>query len=155
MHDVLDLLDFVEVHGLQRQVQGVQYSLRLLLPPGSPLNAVLEREGRLGAFDEERLTYTWASLDPRVDALQSRISAIVEGAVGEVCDCGDADCAPAAEDALMTFERVRAEAYRAVGRPVPPRRGPEPPPIAPGLSEAWYCCAEPTNQQLAPILLEA
>jgi radical SAM superfamily enzyme YgiQ (UPF0313 family) len=39
----LDLLDLVETRGLVNHVQPVQYSLRLLLPPGSPLVAVLEQ----------------------------------------------------------------------------------------------------------------
>src|SRR5690606_18787711 len=35
--DFLDLLAFIEDHGLVEAVQPVQYALRLLLPPGSPL----------------------------------------------------------------------------------------------------------------------
>ncbi len=142
------------MHGLQRQIQPVQYSLRLLLPPGSPLNAVLAEQGRLGSFDEERLTYTWSSLDPCVDALQAELAVLVETATGGACDCGDAECVPEAEDVLVTFERVRAAAYAAAGRPVPASTGLAPLAVVPGLSEAWYCCAEPTTQQLDSFRLD-
>jgi radical SAM superfamily enzyme YgiQ (UPF0313 family) len=154
MDDYLDILEFVGRHGLQRAVQPVQYSLRLLLPPGSPLNRVLDDEGLLGPFDEERLTYTWANPDPRVDALQVEVARVVEKAAGAPCDCDDAACTPEAEDAALTFERVRAAAYATAERSVPASRGPEPPALVPGLSEAWYCCAEPTEAQLAPLILD-
>ncbi|MDA0269734.1 MAG: CUAEP/CCAEP-tail radical SAM protein [Chloroflexi bacterium] len=152
LDDTVETLEFVAAHGLQRHIQPIQYTLRLLLPPGSPLNAVLESQGLLGPFDAEHLTYTWANPDPRVDALQARLAEIVEAAAipatGEECD-EDGVCAipGSIEDAAETFERVRAAAYAAAGRERPPR-GLVPMRFVPSLSEAWYCCAEPTEQQL-------
>lgn len=139
LDDVTAMFDFIAGQRLQRAVQPVQYGLRLLLPPGSPLNDVLAAEGRLGVFEEALLTYTWRSLDPRVDTLQAALASMAEAA------------AEAGEDAAATFERARAAAYAAAGRPAPPPgdAGPD----VPGLTESWFCCAEPTAGQLAALSL--
>lgn len=139
LDDVIEMFGFIAEQRLQRAVQPVQYGLRLLLPPGSPLNDLLAAEGRLGTFEEALLTYTWRSLDPRVDALQVALASMAESA------------AEAGEDAAVTFERARAAAYAAAGRPAPPPgdAGPD----VPGLTESWFCCAEPTAGQLAALSL--
>ena len=140
LDDFRDLLDFVERHGLVASVQPVQYGLRLLLPPGSPLNATLQAEGRLGPFDDAGLSYTWAAEDPRVDALQRRLSTLVEE------HARDRDCSGGGPSYLDTFREVKrltAEALRGEGgSPVDaaaievasqPRRA------VPGLTESWFC----------------
>ena len=140
LDDLIDILDFVTEQRLEGHVQAVQYGLRLLLPPGSPLVARLAAEGRLGPFDADGLTYTWRAVDPRVDALQATLAALVEEAAAE----GD--------EAAATFERVRTAAYAAAGRGAPAARtAPDSTrvaPFVPGLTESWFCCAEPTTQQL-------
>ncbi len=139
LDDVIEMFDFIGEQRLQRAVQPVQYGLRLLLPPGSPLNDVLAAEGRLGPFENALLTYTWTALDPRVDALQAGLASMAEAA------------AEANEDAAVTFERARTAAYAVAGRPGPAVRdaGPD----VPGLTESWFCCAEPTAGQLAALSL--
>ena len=156
MDDLIDILDFIAEHHLERHVQPVQYGLRLLLPPGSPLVAHLDAEGRLGAFDADGLTYTWRAEDPRVDGLQAELSALVEAAADPAgaagCDCGDDACALASEveDAAITFARVREAAYAAAGRHLdaPAPGAVRDAPMVPGLTESWFCCAEPTAQQM-------
>ncbi|MEI6135932.1 MAG: CUAEP/CCAEP-tail radical SAM protein [Chloroflexota bacterium] len=164
MDDLIDILDFVAEHHLERHVQPVQYGLRLLLPPGSPLVARLKAEERLGAFDVEGLTYTWRAEDPRVDALQRELGALVEAAADPAmaagCDSGDDACTEASEveDAAVTFARVRHAAYTAAGRALPESEGTPSgtsAPIVPGLTESWFCCAEPTAQQLTAFHLGA
>ncbi len=134
LEDFLDLLAFVEEHGLVNSVQPVQYALRLLLPPGSPLIETLEAAGRLGPFDDERLTYTWESEDPRVDALQRELALIVERSVtGECRTC-------AGEPYEATFARVKRAALRAftgIDREVAVAQQPRKP--VPGLTESWFC----------------
>ena len=56
----------------------MQYSVRLLLPEGSLLLEHPDIAPFVGPWDPERSTYTWASADPEVDALQQRIAAIVD-----------------------------------------------------------------------------
>ena len=128
--DLLDLLEFIETRGLVGHVAPVQYGLRLLVPPGSALITPLRAQGLLGGYDAEALSYGWAPHDPRVDALQARIAKIVE----QVAHGGGA------RDLGEIFARVKRAALEAVhGRSaarevVPPRQ-----PVAPGLTESWFC----------------
>ncbi len=78
--DVADIVDFVAALDLVPNVDPVQYTIRLLVPQGSLLEPSLAAEGRLGPYDAERLTWTWTSDDPSVDELQTRLTALVEGA---------------------------------------------------------------------------
>jgi radical SAM superfamily enzyme YgiQ (UPF0313 family) len=129
--DFLDVLTFIENHGLVEHVQPIQYAIRLLLPPGSPLIAVLDAEGRLDRFDDDALTHTWHSSDPRLDALQLEIAEIVESSACTNCD---------AEPATETFRKVKAAAHHHLRGDTDhievaqqPRR------TVPGLTESWFC----------------
>jgi radical SAM superfamily enzyme YgiQ (UPF0313 family) len=104
LDDVADLVDFVAALDLVANVDPIQYTIRLLVPQGSLLEPVLAPEGRLGAYDPERLTWAWASDDPAVDALQTRLAAIVEGAQ------------TAGEPIGRIYGRVRAAVHAAAGR---------------------------------------
>ena len=128
-----ELLEFIERRGLVHHVQPVQYALRLLLPPGSPLIATVAAEGALGAFDAERLTHEWTNPDPRVDALHTRLSAIVEEAAAR----HDHD---SAGDTLEVFARVKGATLEALGRPAHDLEvAPQPRGVVPGLTESWFC----------------
>ena len=130
--DYLDMPAFVDEHGLVGNVQAVQFGLRLLLPPGSPLVPVLEREGLLGPFDDSGLTFTWKNPDARMDALQREVAAIVEAAAGGHEHDGG-------EPAEVTFANVRQAAYLALeGRDAPPVVT-RPAKAVPGLTESWFC----------------
>ena len=144
VEDFAELLAFVEEHGLVRHVQPVQYTLRLLLPPGSPLVALLGEQGLLGDYDPEALTYTWESGDERLDALHAEVCAIVE----------QAGCTT---DEVEVFARVKRAALGALrGYATPVEVAPQPLTAPPGLTEAWFCCAEPTAAQFVPLVpLEA
>ena len=127
--DYLALLEFIEARDLVDHVDPVQLTIRLLVPPGSML---LERPALrpyLGALDAPGLSYRWTHPDPRMDRLQREASALV------------ADAARAAEQPAVTFQRVRLLAARYAGRPVraPFRTPPPERPIAPRLTEPWFC----------------
>jgi pyruvate-formate lyase-activating enzyme len=124
--DLIALLDFVHEHDLVGSVDPVQYSVRLLLPEGSLLLHHPDLVPFLGPWDAERSTYTWASPDPEIDALQQRIAAIVD----------------TTDDAITVYARVR----RAVG--APPVDLTDVTTGRPRLTESWFCCAEPTELQL-------
>jgi radical SAM superfamily enzyme YgiQ (UPF0313 family) len=122
----LELLETLEARGWLGQVDPVQLSIRLLVPPGS----LLEQDPAFsaGVLDEEALTWRWAHPDPRMDALQRRVAALVEAA------------AAAHEDPVETAGRVKALALAAAGRPHAhvPRLAPERR-RAPRLTESWFC----------------
>jgi radical SAM superfamily enzyme YgiQ (UPF0313 family) len=134
MDDYLDLLDFVEAEGLVDQVDPVQYTIRLLIPPGSLLLSRPAIQPFLGSLDPAAFTYRWTHPDARMDALQREVSALVEDAAG------------AGDDHVATFYRVRAlsaaRGGRGGGHP-PAAGGPRfPPPERPipaRLTEPWFC----------------
>ncbi len=125
LDEVADIVDFVAALDLVPNVDPVQYTIRLLVPEGSLLEPVLTAEGRLGRYDTERLTWTWSSEDPAVDALHIRLAALVEGAQ------------TAGEPISQIYERVRAAVHSAAGRHSAPvsygREG------RPRLTEPWFC----------------
>jgi hypothetical protein len=129
--DVVALLEFVHQHDLVGSVDPVQYSVRLLLPEGSLLLEHPDLAPFVGRWDAERSTYTWASPDPAVDALQQRIAAIVDrddDPVTLYALVRDAAGAPPVDLTHVTTDRPR-------------------------LTETWFCCAEPTELQLTNLQL--
>jgi hypothetical protein len=128
-----DLVEFVADHDLVENVDPVQYAIRLLLPPGSLLLDDPEVAAAVDGYDADRLSYTWQSREPGIDALHGELSAIVERA------------AAAGEAVTQTYARVR-EAVGAPRREVAPAAT-----SRPRLTESWFCCAEPTEQQLGAL----
>lgn len=132
--DYLEMLACIEERGLVHHVQSVQYALRLLLPPRSPLADVMASEGLLGPLDTERLTYLWSHPDPRMDALQTSLAAIVEESTSQHTHD------TAGGDALEVFGRVKRAALAAAnGADGPVEVAPQPPGFVPGLAESWFC----------------
>ena len=127
----LYLLDCVQSKGLIDHVDPVQYTIRLLVPPGSSLLSQPAIQPDLGALDQESFTYRWTHPDPRMDELHKAVSVAVESA------------SQISEDAFVTFHRVRNLAYAAIGREessvafpmdvLPDRKRP------PRLTEDWFC----------------
>ena len=120
--DFTELLDFAEAEDLIDHIDSVQYTIRLLVPPGSLLFGHPEMQPHLGDFDPERLSYCWKHPDPGMDALQAQLASLVEQDVA------------AEADAYDTFRRVRLAAGSSTRRP--PRRRRQRPPH---LTEPWFC----------------
>jgi len=143
LDDYLELFEIVESHDLIDATDPVQYTIRLLIPPGSALLTRSDVRRFLGPLDQAGFQYQWTHPDPRMDKLQQEVSAAVEAA------------ASTSEDPVATFDRLRAIAYRFANRqppaptasrtPLRDRRRP------PRLTEPWFCCAEPTESQLRPL----
>ena len=126
LEDYLEMFEFVEREGLIDHVDPVQFTLRLLVPPGS---ALLTRDAitpYLGPLDQAAFIHRWTHPDPRMDLLQREASRMVEAAAGE--------------DAASTFYRLKALAFSTAGLPLEPA-----PALAAGrwqpprLTEAWFC----------------
>lgn len=130
LDDYIDVLKFVESEGLIDHVDPVQYSIRLLVPPGSLL---VSREGAsdvFGPLNEEQFTYQWSHTDPRMDELHRNVSRLVEQA------------AQRNEDASATFYRICDLAYRARGEEYSLKQAKRLSPLRPRpprLTEAWFC----------------
>lgn len=131
----LDLLQQLVTLLLIEAVPPIQLAIRLLVPECSYLLQLPEFMQHAGAFDPAILGYPWRNPDVRVDTLQSEIQDWVAQAEGQGLSRRE------------IFTRIWELAHRAAARPVPAL------PVnlgasIPHLSEPWYCCAEPTHQQL-------
>lgn len=133
----IDLLDKIAELKLIMSVNPVQLSLRLLIPSGSRILELPKEETCITDFNPASLGYTWIHQDPEVDALQEKIRTWTEQAESEGLS------------RLEIFNGIRRIALKAAGRDdkdVTEEQCGEPVPVH---SESWYCCAEPTEQQLA------
>ncbi|HWN30929.1 MAG TPA: CUAEP/CCAEP-tail radical SAM protein, partial [Burkholderiales bacterium] len=130
----IELLRRIADLDLVESVPPVQLSIRLLIPKGSYLLQLPGFSDLIEDFDPVLLGYPWRHRDPRVDRLQSQVQSLVE----------QSEKLPRRE----AFERIRQMAHAALGIRVPalPKSKNQRP--IPRLSEPWYCCAEPTHQQL-------
>jgi hypothetical protein len=120
-------------------VAPVQLSIRLLIPQGSYLLKLDNLAGTLSDFDPKLLGYRWANPDPRVDALQRDIQSWVFTAEERELD------------RQAIFQGIRELAHQASGLETPPLPAGCTGNPVPRLSENWYCCAEPTCEQLTSI----
>ncbi|HUD70680.1 MAG TPA: CUAEP/CCAEP-tail radical SAM protein, partial [Dongiaceae bacterium] len=80
LDDYLEMLDFAASWDLIDSIDPVQWSIRLLVPPGSLLESHAEFLPVRGGLDEARFSWTWKHADTRVDALQRDVAAIAEAA---------------------------------------------------------------------------
>src|SRR5262249_29790254 len=97
--DYIDVLEFVDSENLIDHVDPVQFSIRLLIPPGSLLLEDPDRERWLGQLIQESFSYEWSHPDPQLDDLHREVTEIVERAVERN------------EDAAETFLKIREVAY--------------------------------------------
>lgn len=132
----LELLETIRELDLVANVAPIQYAIRLLIPAGSRLLELDDVVELVEPFDEEALLYPWRNADPRVDRLHSDVLAAVEAASDD--------------EREMTFAAIRRLARAAAGLPDDEGQAAiaEHRTAVPHLSEPWYCCAEPTEQQV-------
>lgn len=142
LQDQIDLLDLIAGNDLIDSVDPVQVGIRLLVPPGSLLLGRPAMREHLHGYDPDGFSHLWQHQDPAMDELQVEIAKLV------ACDA-DSGAAPRSTHAAI--RRLTARAAEASGlswpdaeQELPPSRS-----ASPRLSEPWFCCAEPTNAQLA------
>jgi hypothetical protein len=121
-----DLLDTIHAIDLVDHVSPIQLAIRLLVPQGSRLLELDEMRAHVGPFDAETLTYRWTHPDPRVDALQRDVMALVGMRL--------------TSDRRPLFDEVRTIAHERAGLPCTadprPARARA---TVPYLNEPWYC----------------
>jgi radical SAM superfamily enzyme YgiQ (UPF0313 family) len=139
----LDLLQVLAEQDLIENVAPIQLAIRLLIPAGSRLLDLAEIRDSVEPFDAAALVYPWKHSDPRVDALASEVSGIVERE----------------EKLRRSRAEIFAQIWRAAARliddaPQIPDAlfASQAPRVAiPHMNEPWYCCAEPSSDQLVSI----
>ena len=140
--DLVELIDFVIAHDLVPNVDPVQFTVRLLIPEGSLLLGRPSTAPYVETYDQDRLGWSWSHPDPAVDELQDDLAHLVETHVEQANS--------------STFEEIDAMIRSNAGTSrVQPKTGT----VSRGpagerahLTEAWFCCSEPTAAQLAPLL---
>jgi radical SAM superfamily enzyme YgiQ (UPF0313 family) len=136
----LDLLRVLHAEALIENVAPIQLGIRLLIPEGSRMLELPDVRNLVAPFDPQSLTYPWKNTDPRLDGLSETIQEISAAAEREK------------ESRSATFERIWNAAHIAAGQSAPPLDIATRPQLAvPMLTEPWYCCAEPTRDQLISI----
>jgi len=138
MDGYLDLLRVLVAEELVENVAPIQLGIRLLIPEGSRLLESEEMRQAVGAFDAESLVYPWTNSDARVDVLSETVQSIA------------AEADRKKESRGAAFARIWEAAHAAAGIDAPELRVVEGRGV-PFLSEPWYCCAEPTRDQLVAI----
>lgn len=140
LEDLVELIDFVGEQDLIGNVDPVHYSIRLLVPEDSLLLDSPAMTPHLGEYRAEALSYEWTPIDPRTDVLQGQLAQIVENAAAE------------GTPIAITYGRVRSAVRQAAGLCCDTAVMDEAMIAAsqdrPRLTEAWFCCAEPTDMQL-------
>ena len=121
----LDLLETFEERGFIGRIDPVQFSLRLLVPPG--LLLVGDPDLPLEGLDAAGLTWRWRHPDRRMDELQVRVAALVDSA------------ATRGEDPAATLHEVKALALAAAGRAHSHVARPFSTSGTPRLTESWFC----------------
>lgn len=81
--DYVELLQFITESGIEDQIDPVQLSIRLLVPPNSTLLKQSDIWDHITDFNEAAFAYEWRHPDPEMDALQREVGEIVENAVKE------------------------------------------------------------------------
>ncbi len=125
------LLNTIAELGLIENVNPVQLALRLLIPSGSRLLELDEIQQVIGPFDPAALMYPWKHTDPSIDELAQSVMTLVNGG-----------------NRQQIFQRIWELAH---GTPMDNTLDAVPQNAIPYLDEAWYCCAEPTEDQLARV----
>ena len=133
----IDLLSMISELNLIENVSPVQLGIRLLIPEGSRILELKDINQFLGDFDAEKLSYNWESVDPLADEMESEVNKAIQLGVSE------------GASRRGIFEKVWILAHNAFNKlapALPPERVES---TIPTLSEPWYCCAEPNDEQIA------
>lgn len=125
LQDFQEFLRWIRLRGLISSVPSVQYSIRLLVPPGSWLVDMPESDAWLGDLNAANFSYSWIHPDKRMDELQLEIMEIIQQSPG---------------DPIETFNRVESLAYEVAGQQPPGIPTPYIDEISqPRLTEDWFC----------------
>ena len=128
--DYLDMLAFIDAHELIDHIDPIQYTIRLLVPPGSALLNNPETYAWLGSLDQAAFIYHWAHPDPLMETLHSQVCRLVE------------QTDQAKEDPLTTSRHIQSLACAATSG-TPPVVLPPPALLkrrrVPRLTESWFC----------------
>ena len=129
LDDYLEILEFVDTHRLVYHVDPVQFTVRLLIPPGSYLLNRPETKALSLTLDQTAFSYMWEHPDPRMDELHKTVNALVQNDVRT------------GVETLDTFYRIwELASDMQSSRHTPLCREKKQTHLpAPRITEAWFC----------------
>ncbi len=127
------LLGMLEELELIQHVAPIQLAIRLLITNNSPLLDLPDIQAVIADFDPASLTWPWRHQDSRVDALQQQVMRRI----------GNNPRAPRRE----MFDAIRG-LFEGTESGAAATHASAPQPAIPILSENWYCCAEPSAEDM-------
>jgi radical SAM superfamily enzyme YgiQ (UPF0313 family) len=133
LRDYRDILETLVALDLVDNVAPIQLAIRLLIPAGSRLLDLPAVREKLGEFDSSALSYQWRHDDPELDRLCPEIQRLIQQEEGKKSSRRE------------IFARIWGLAHDLPLPPLAPNNA------VPNMSEPWYCCAEPTTEQLSQI----
>jgi radical SAM superfamily enzyme YgiQ (UPF0313 family) len=126
MAGYVELLRTIDRLDLVAQVAPIQLAIRLLIPQGSRMVELDDVRSCIARYDPRWLTYVWKHADPRVDALQREVEAMVGTNLRA--------------DRRSLFDGIWTLAHERAGVPSPARADVAMPRATiPYLNEPWYC----------------
>jgi radical SAM superfamily enzyme YgiQ (UPF0313 family) len=131
----LEFLRDIVRFNLVSRVPTVQYGLRLLVPQGSYLLQQDCFRHFLGRYNADALSYGWHYEKPLSENFEIEVRHVVEGLVAK------------GFSVRAAFQELWKIVHAMNGVPAPALPLDHSMPT-PTMSEAWYCCAEPTEAQL-------
>ena len=117
------LFDVVAREGMVDRIDPVQYSIRLLVPPGSLLLRDPGLPTAFGEFNPESFSHQWSHADPEMDRMQRELAEI------------SVDAARGTDPVETTFLRMAHVVAPGRAMPLSPRRAG----ASPRLTEDWFC----------------
>jgi hypothetical protein len=127
LEDYRELLSLIETRELVGNVDPVQLTVRLLVPPGSLLETHEEMKPHLVALERDRFQWKWRHPDPRMDQLQADVAELVEVMTDAKAEAHEI------YDELAKLAGLAASFRRDSARHA--RRALE----VPRLTEPWFC----------------
>ena len=126
--DYLELLALVRDYDLVDHIDPVQYTIRLLIPPGSALLNTFGDAEWIGELDRANYSYTWTHPDSMMDEMQVELSSLVAQATRKP------------DSTRQIFATIEDMACLMMSAPRPaPRIIVQRRPIPAGLTESWFC----------------
>jgi len=129
LDDYSHMLNFIISNKIINMTSSVQFSIRLLIPKFSTLLQQIADDGINTNYSKLKLTHEWEHTDKRVEDLFAEISLLVSQCKGDdfftkLCQLVEKSTG----QKILNFESNHSYAI--------------------GSSEEWYCCAEPTEEQM-------
>ena len=138
----LELLQLLAEEKLTEQVAPIQLAIRLLIPSGSKLLELPEIQNVIRGFDDASLCYRWDHEDSSMDELWNQIRQLIRKSEVQSLN---------RNQIFSAIWRLSDPSKFGGDRIISDLNSPLPYTAIPYLSEDWYCCAEPNEDQLARV----